>query len=144
MTCGTCSLCKFHHALYKFFWWWNFNENNFTNRECWVVSSFTAEVFYFLFISGLSTGIKFIFYTSKLIFVTTRKFYLALMGDWQDNESGCKNMCKCTKTAKLPNLLFYGFTPWNGQNLLFCGFTPWNGRSVWFHMHHKCHGDKCS
>ena len=35
----------------------NFSENNFLNKKYWVVSSFAAEVFYFLCISDLSTGI---------------------------------------------------------------------------------------
>ena len=71
-------------------------------------------MFYFLCISDLSTGIKFILYLKANIFGTTRKSWLALMGDWPDNESGCKTVCDCKycdESTLAPNSAGFGFNP---------------------------------
>ena len=125
----------------------NFSEN-------WVVSSFAAEVFYFLCISDLSTGIKFILYLKANIFGTTHMAWLSLIERWRNNESGCITVCfckSCDKSMLVSNSTRSGLEFSKHmregkklQNSLFCGFTPCYGQSVWFCMHHKCHGDKCS
>ena len=57
------------------------------NAELYLV--FAAEVFISFSSVVYSLALIFILYLKANIFGTTRKFWLVLMGDWQDNESGC-------------------------------------------------------